>query len=191
MRCAARHRPCTRGSQPVGQPSSRGRQWRYDRAGSRRLSRSQGVTNLLAAAAHSPGVLGGSVQRGLELAVRAYQVNLARRELVRVPRDTPAVTRSPRSVGNKRTAFEQPGHGGLGRGGHRHPHRPLPASERPVGRDLAAAAQPGRSGLTRHLATTCTQTIKIRANYPPVTYLRVPTPEDCWFGSCGTGRSSD
>ena len=31
MRCAPRHRPCTRGSQPVGQPSGRGRQWRRDR----------------------------------------------------------------------------------------------------------------------------------------------------------------
>ena len=42
---------------------------------------------------------------------------------------------------------------------HRHPHPPLPAGQRPLGRNLAAAAQPPRSGLTQHLTTARTQTI--------------------------------
>ena len=49
----------------------------------------------------------------------------------------------------------------------RHPHPALPASQRPLGRNLAAAAQPVRSSLTRHLTTTRTQTIQARPGYRP------------------------
>ena len=54
--------------------------------------------------------------------------------------------------------------------GDRDPHPALPGSLRSLGRDLAAAAQPSRSGLTPHLTTARTQTIKVSPGYPRVTY---------------------
>ncbi len=55
-------------------------------------------------------------------------------------------------------------------------HPALPASQRPLGRNLAAAPQPDRSGLTRHLTTERTQTIEASPGYPPVTCIPVPHP---------------
>ena len=59
---------------------------------------------------------------------------------------------------------------------HRHPHPPLPAGQRPVGRDLAAAAHPVRSSLTRHLTTTRTQTIPGQPKLPVSHLQTCPTP---------------
>jgi len=64
--------------------------------------------------------------------------------------------------------------------GDRDPHPALPGSQRSLGRDLAAAAQPSRSGLTPHLTTARTQTIKVSPGYPRVTYKLV-SPES-WHG---------
>ena len=47
-----------------------------------------------------------------------------------------------------------------------------------LGKNLAAAAQPARSGLTRYLTTTRTQTIQARPGYRSVTYILVPHPTE-------------
>src|ERR1017187_6182629 len=63
--------------------------------------------------------------------------------------------------GDRRAAPETLRHALVPARRDRHPDPALPASQRPLGRDLAAAAQPGRSGLNPRLTAARTQTIEV------------------------------
>src|ERR1019366_5772669 len=63
--------------------------------------------------------------------------------------------------GDRRAAPETLRHALVPARRDRHPDPAMPASQRPLGRDLAAAAQPGRSGLNPRLTAARTQTIEV------------------------------